>query len=99
MPLTNIKPFICRAANSSSVVVKLQQIAVTSIKDTDCRNAEWFTACNTEFTVDNWGLMDGHLRMTGAQIIDVVSWAICCEEYESSIPSGTRIKRLTLSKQ
>jgi hypothetical protein len=99
MHLTNIKPFICRAAKSSSVVVKLQQIAVTSIKDTDCRNAEWFTACNTEFTVDNWSLVDGHFRMTGAQIIDVVSWAICGEEDESSVPPSTRIKRLTLSKQ
>ena len=99
MPLTNIKPFICRAANSSSVIVKLQQITVTSIKDTDCRNAEWFTTSNSEFTVDNWGLMDGHLRVTGAQIIDVVTWSIRSEENESSVPSGTRIKRLTLSKQ
>ena len=86
MPLTDIKPFICRVGNSSSVVVKLQQIAVTSIKDTDCRNAEWFTACNTEFTVDNWSLMDGHLRVTGAQIVDVVTRAIRSEENESSIP-------------
>jgi hypothetical protein len=99
MPLTDIKPFICRAAFSSEIVIELQQFTVTGIKNANRRDTERFTASNTEFTVDNRCLVNGHFRVTGSQVIDVVTWAVCSEENESSVSTSTRIKRLTLSKQ
>jgi hypothetical protein len=99
MPLTDIKPFMCRVAKSSGIVVKLQQFTVTSIKDTNGRDTERLTACYTEFTVNDRSLVNSHFRVTCTQVVDVFGWTVRCEENKSSVSTSTRIKRLTLSKQ